>query len=65
MPKTAALRSPLTAERARDLLSYDPETGHFTRLRGRCKGKLADFQHPTGYILVSADGVTHRAHRLA
>jgi hypothetical protein len=68
MPKNAAPRAPLTAERAHELLSYDPEMGEFRwRVRrGRSKaGSQAGSPHPQGYIRIRIDGVGYAAHRLA
>lgn len=58
----------LTAERARALLRYDPETGVLTWKvsRGRVKaGDAAGGLNADGYILVGIDGHRHYAHRLA
>lgn len=62
-PKTA-----LTAERARELLSYDQDTGFFTWnvSRGRCaKGDVAGCLNPQGYIQIMVDGLNYTAHRIA
>lgn len=58
----------LTAERARELLHYDPGTGVFTWLRrtsnrirvGDVAGALVD-----GYIAIGIDGASYQAHRVA
>ena len=58
----------LTVERARELLSYDPETGFLTWLcrRGRYhQGEVAGFLTPYGYIDIQVDARKHKAHRLA
>lgn len=66
----------LTAERAREVLSYDPETGV---LRWRIRSSLyspispcdeagwvqAEPRHRTPYRQIKVDGATYRAHRLA
>ena len=56
------------AERARELLSYDPETGgfHWKVARGRAPaGSLAGSEIPQGYRVIGIDGRLHFAHRLA
>jgi hypothetical protein len=60
----------LTAERLRELLAYDPETGVFTRrvqaARGRGRaGDVAGWVEPDGYVRIRLDGRKCRAHRLA
>ena len=59
----------LTAERAREILSYDPETG-VLRWRHRVSqrmlaGAVAGTLDGYGYIRIIVDGRTYRAHRLA
>ena len=60
-------KTDLTAERLRELLDYNPETGVFI---WRCRkgpvksGSVAGYPQE-GYIGVSIDGVGFRAHRLA
>lgn len=60
---------PLTAERLRELLSYDSETGVFLRVArtsNRIKaGDKAGTRRPDGYLKVSVDGHQFLAHRLA
>jgi hypothetical protein len=69
-------RKPLTAERLRELLHYDPETGIFVRLvdvrcgkgKGRvsvAKGSIAGCVDAHGYLLIRLDNHLYRAHRLA
>lgn len=59
----------LTAERLRELLSYDPETGVFRRListsSNAMAGDIAGGMNAGGYVRIGIDGISHRAHRLA
>ena len=60
---------PLTQERLKELLDYDPLTGVFRwrvyRARGARPGSIAGTPNDNGYILIGIDGVVRRAHRLA
>src|SRR5215472_4648437 len=71
-------RRDLTVERLREVLDYDPETGHFTHNRRpernakdktwntRYGGKRAGYLHtPSGYWIICIDDVKYKAHRLA
>ncbi len=58
----------LTAERLRELLTYDPETGHFRWVftKGcRAGGQIAGTVRRDGYLCIAVDGRKHKAHRLA
>lgn len=59
---------PKTVENASEYLSYDPETGHFTRLKSRQQqsvGTRAGSKTAFGYRTVSVLGVTFDEHVLA
>jgi hypothetical protein len=59
---------PLTAERLRELFSYDPFTGIFIRKVsiGRCKGgSVAGSINDGGYLVICIDGVNYLGHHLA
>lgn len=60
-------RRDLTAERLRELLVYNPDTGIFTRRvdRKRYKAGTVIGRPGRGYWLIDVDGITHVAHRLA
>lgn len=58
----------LTAERVREVLSYDPETGVFVwkQSRGKAKaGSVAGSKNSDGYLLIGLDREHPSAHRLA
>lgn len=58
----------LTAERLKDLLSYDEETGAFRwrQTKGRAKaGEVAGATDTYGYCVIRIDRVLYKAHRLA
>lgn len=63
------MRASLTAERLRELLHYNPETGEFQRkvhLSNRCRAsQQIGNKHSSGYIIINVDGSPYRAHRLA
>lgn len=52
----------IALERLKEIYSYNPETGLFSRLKGRVKkvGTIED-----GYVVIKIDKVNHRAHILA
>lgn len=59
----------LTIERLREVLSYDPDTGVFTRLKSLThnarEGSVAGSLKSSGYMFIDVDNVRYRAHRLA
>ena len=59
----------LTAERLRQLLSYEPTTGKFLcliqRSGPRRKGSEAGYVQNNGYSVIRLDGKLYKAHRLA
>lgn len=62
------MKRQLTAERLRELLSYDPETGVFVwcvRRRGVRLGMRAGTVNGRGYRQICIDGTIHLEHRLA
>ena len=60
---------PLTAERLREVLSYDPLTGVFlwkvSTSRRVSVGSVAGYTDQDGYLRIRIDRVGYRAHRLA
>lgn len=58
----------LTQIRLKELMEYDPDTGFFTRLRGRggeAAGGRVGGPDKDGYWMIAIDGVRYKAHRLA
>ena len=58
----------LTQERLKEVLSYDPDTGIFTRLQnvqGCFAGSPVGTKTNNGYILIGVDRKRYLAHRLA
>jgi hypothetical protein len=61
-------QKPLTAERLREVVRYEQETGKFYWLKGNNQknaGDEAGSRENTGYIRVTIDGHRYVAHRLA
>jgi hypothetical protein len=62
-------KADLTAQRLRELLDYDPESGRFVWrvYRGRTAkpGTVAGNHHPEGYKIIMICGHSYGAHRLA
>lgn len=69
MEKSLKKAPKLTAERLREVLHYDPETGVFTWKVSTCRrmraGQVAGCLDNTGYLKVSVDSCRHLLHRLA
>jgi len=65
----SAERKPLTAQRLRELLRYDPDTGAWTWRKGRAGsarvGGRAGARNYYGYLLIGVDGPKYGAARLA
>jgi hypothetical protein len=67
-PRPSKMKMFVTIERLREVLSYDPTTGQFTRLADSRKwkaGTVAGAKDPRGYVRVTVDGQRYWSHRLA
>jgi hypothetical protein len=65
---TTTKQDKLTAERLRERLHYDAETGVFTRRVGSGHARAGDMAgsvHSTGYVRIGIDGGKYTAHCLA
>jgi hypothetical protein len=65
-----AERKPLTPERLREVLHYDPDTGEWTwrkttRNGHRKPGDRAGWRNPAGYLVMWIDRHQRKGHRLA
>jgi hypothetical protein len=59
---------PLTVERLREVLAYDPDTGVFIHKLSNPRtpeGSVAGWGSPNGYVRISVDDSKYLAHRLA
>lgn len=59
------LNKPLTSDRLRALVHYDPITGHFRSLITAPRKATLGTKTKYGYIRFSVDGIAYMAHRLA
>lgn len=63
------MEHPLTHKRLKELFSYDPDTGLFTRLIALAKksyvGEIAGCQEKDGYVTLRVNYKLYKAHRLA
>ena len=65
---SATARQPLTQDRLKELLHYDPETGNWMWLQDKSSARCGDEAGTVttqGYRVVKLDGKLHRLHRLA
>lgn len=58
--------TPLTPERLREVLDYDPMTGVFSRVLKTCgTRRVKGSENCAGYLTIRIDGKAHYCHRLA
>lgn len=55
----------MTQEEIKKHLTYDPETGVFTKISGRKRGPYTGFKSTMGYRKIHIDGHEYFLHRLA
>ena len=58
----------VTQEELKNVLEYEPDTGHFIRIKCKIRtliGKVAGNLHPNGYVYIEINEKPYRAHRLA
>jgi HNH endonuclease/AP2 domain len=54
----------ITQERLKELVSYNPDTGKFTRIIKRTNGKSNGWPDKNGYLYLMVDGKNYAYHRL-
>ena len=69
MPTRKKVKSGLTADRLREILSYDYKTGEFRWRAKTCRkvviGRIAGWLDNYGYLTIQIDGKNYKGHRLA
>lgn len=59
------MSDPPSLQELKEVLSYDPKTGHFTWIQGRCAGLRAGYIRPNMYVQLKFKKKTYLAHRIA